>query len=178
MHPGALQARQHPLPDPLPFELRYGSEDVHLELPRGRRRVDPFRQTHERDAERLEFVEERDQVLQVAPESIQPPAHEHVEPPPPGVRQQLVEGGAPILRPAHPFVQLLGGRPAPRLRVPPQLLELIFRLLIDGADPRVDGGLYALTSRSAVPALRIRSATFSTRWAERSGIGLPVPHQA
>jgi hypothetical protein len=65
----ALQSGQHALSNPFPLKLRNRAEDVHPQLAGGRRRVDAFGQTDERDAEHLQLVEERDQVLEVAPET-------------------------------------------------------------------------------------------------------------
>jgi hypothetical protein len=45
-------------------------------------------------------------MTQVAPETIEPPAKEHVEPPSLRIRHELVERGAAILRPAHPLVDV------------------------------------------------------------------------
>ena len=108
------------------------------------------------DAERLQLVEQRDQVLEVAPEPIESPAHQHVEPAPLGIGQELIERRATILRPAHPAIDVLDRRPASGADVPPQLLQLVLRLLVDGAHPRVDGRLHASTSPAvAAPAFRI-----------------------
>ena len=58
--PRPLYTCHHPLPNPLPLELRYSTQNVHLQLACRCRRVDPFGQTHEGDAETLEFLEQRD----------------------------------------------------------------------------------------------------------------------
>jgi hypothetical protein len=57
--------------------IRDGSEDVHLELPSGRRGVDPFGQGHKGHPECLQFVEQRNQMFQAAPQAIEAPAHEN-----------------------------------------------------------------------------------------------------
>ena len=92
-----MQPGQHALPNPLPFKLCDRSQDVHLQLPSRRRPVDPLRQTDKRNPQRLQLVEQCNQVLQIAPESIEPPANQHVKPPAPGISNQLVERGPPIL---------------------------------------------------------------------------------
>src|SRR5262245_59143615 len=74
LRPGALQARQYPLPNAFSLELRDGAQDVHLQLAGGRCCVDALRQADERNPERLQLVEQRNQVLQIATESIEPPA--------------------------------------------------------------------------------------------------------
>ena len=48
-------------------------------FPRRCGRVDTLGQADERDTERLEILEQRNQVLEVAPEAIEPPAYKHVE---------------------------------------------------------------------------------------------------
>jgi hypothetical protein len=54
------------LDDAAALELCDRPENVHLQLARRRGGVDAFAERDERDAEHLEVVEERDQMLQVA----------------------------------------------------------------------------------------------------------------
>ena len=68
---GPHKSGLHPLNDAPAFELRNRPENVHLELAGRRRGVDPFRQRHERNAERLEIFQQRGQMLQVATKPIQ-----------------------------------------------------------------------------------------------------------
>ena len=74
----------------------------------GRRGVDSLSQADERDSERLQIVEQCDQVLQRSPEPIEPPTHEHIEPAPLGIRQELVEGRASFSRTRDALVDILG----------------------------------------------------------------------
>jgi hypothetical protein len=104
---------------------------MHLQFAGRRRGVNAFRQTDKRDSQRLQLVEERDQVFQIAPEPIEPPADQDVEPAAPGVRNQLVERRPPILRTGDTPIDVLNGRPVPSLRVAPELLKLILRLLLE-----------------------------------------------
>ena len=97
LRPGPLQASQHPLSDALPLELGDRAEDVHLQLAGRRRRVDALGETDERHAERLQVLQQRDQVFQVSAKPIQPPAHDDVEPTAPSVDQELIEHRPPIL---------------------------------------------------------------------------------
>lgn len=60
LRPGPLEPRQHPFSDAFSLELRDGAEDVHLQRPGRRRRVDSLVERHERDPERLQFLEQRD----------------------------------------------------------------------------------------------------------------------
>jgi hypothetical protein len=92
--PRARQSGLDPFHDAPALELRYGPEDVHLEFPGGCRRVDPLRQRHEPDAQRLQLVEQRDQVFQVAPEAVKPPADDDIEAAAFGVAQELHESRA------------------------------------------------------------------------------------
>ena len=133
------------LDDPRPLELSNRTEDVHLELAGGRRGVDPFREADERDAKRLKLVEERDQVLQTAPEPIEPPADQHIEPPPLGIGQELIERGAPVLRSAYAAIDVLDRRPAARLDVTAQLDQLVLAGLLRGGDAGVDGTAHVPT---------------------------------
>jgi hypothetical protein len=61
---GPTQARQDAFSNAFALELGDRPKDVHLQLAGGRGRVDPFGQADKRDAECLEVVEQRDQVLE------------------------------------------------------------------------------------------------------------------
>ena len=63
----------------------------------------PSPKRHERDADGLHILQQRHEVLQIAPEPIQPPDDQDVESPTPGVRHQAVEGRATVLGPADPL---------------------------------------------------------------------------
>jgi hypothetical protein len=103
-----LQTRQHPFADALPLKLRDSGEDVHLELTRSSCGVYPLRQTDESNAERLQFIQQRDQVPQVASETIQTPADKHVESSPPRILQQRIECRTTVLRSTHSTVYKFG----------------------------------------------------------------------
>ncbi len=79
------------------FELGDRRQDVHLQFAGWRRRVNPFRERHERYTKRLQFFEQRHEVLQIAPEPIQAPDDEHVEPTPSGVRNERIQRRPAIL---------------------------------------------------------------------------------
>src|SRR5262245_37541062 len=118
LRPGALQPGQHSLSDALPFELRDGAQDMHLQLAGRGRRVDPLRQADKGNPERLELVEQRDQVLQIAPQAIEAPADDDVEPTAPGIADQIVQRRTAILRPRYAAVDVFDGRPVAGLNVP------------------------------------------------------------
>jgi len=96
------EACPHPLRNSRPLKFGDGAEDVHLELSCGRGRVDALGEADERHAKDLRFFEQRDQVFEIAPEPIQPPAEEHIELPSQRVLEQRVEGGASVLCSATP----------------------------------------------------------------------------
>ena len=98
------QTGPYPLGDSSAFEFCNGPQNVHLELGGWSGRVDAFRQADEGDAERLKFLQQRDQVLEVASKPIQPPAHHHIEAPSLRVTEDLIERRPTILRPTHPTV--------------------------------------------------------------------------
>jgi hypothetical protein len=137
--------------------LKFGNrrEDVHLEFPGGRRGVDAFGQADERDPERLQVLQQCDQVLQVATEPIKSPAHDDIEPPPLGISNQRIESGAAILRSTHPTIDILDGRPASGRAEGARFRKLILWLLIDRRNAGVDRGPHDCTSASVVPAFRI-----------------------
>src|SRR5262249_43902431 len=84
-------------------EFRDGAEDVHLELPGRRRGVDAFAEADERDAERLQVVEQDDQVLQVASEAIQLSADDHIELRPPRILHRRSRAGRLSFVPLTPW---------------------------------------------------------------------------
>jgi hypothetical protein len=155
LRPGPCETRQYSFPNPFPLELRDRAQDVHLELAGGCGRVNPLREADERDTERLKLFQECDQVLEIAPEPVETPAHEYIEPSASRVRQQLIEGRAPILCPAHPAINMFDSGPAASPDVPPKFLELVLWFLVERADPRVYGGLHDCASGVVVPAFRI-----------------------
>jgi hypothetical protein len=136
---GTLQARSDALRDTRALELRDGPQDVHLQLPSRCGRVDPLVQGHERDTERVQLLEQGDQVSKVAAQAIESPDDQHIKPPAPGVGEQVIEGRLPVLCAADAAVDVFGDRPATGPGVPPQLRELVFRFLVVRRDASVDG---------------------------------------
>ena len=68
--PCSGQAGPYPLLDPSAFEFRDRAKDVHLQSAGGRRGVDALGEADERDAERLELLQQHDQMLQIPAEPI------------------------------------------------------------------------------------------------------------
>jgi hypothetical protein len=98
--PGPRESRSDPLGDPSALELGNRRENVHLEFPGRRGCVDALGERDERNSERLHVLEECDQVLQVATESIQSPDDEDIEPPPLAIHEEVVKCGTTVLRAA------------------------------------------------------------------------------
>src|SRR3954466_5962254 len=87
---GPRQARHDPFSYPLSLELGDRAEHMKNE-PTGRAgRVDALAEGDEPDAERLQFGEQQNQIAKPAPEPIEAPADEDVEPPPLAISQELV----------------------------------------------------------------------------------------
>jgi hypothetical protein len=127
------------------------AEDVHLQLAGGRGGVDPFGQADERYAETLQLVDQRDHVFEAPSKSIESPADQHIEPPTLGVHNELVECGATIPGPTHAAIDVLDRGPAARLDITSEFPQLVLRLLVEGAHPRIDRGLHASTALLVVP---------------------------
>ena len=103
---------------------------MHLEASRWCRSVDALRQRDEGHPQGVQLFEKQDQMPKVAPETVEPPADEDVEPPPLGVAQEPVERGPAVCRSAHTFIDILLSRPATDLDVLPKFSELILRCLV------------------------------------------------
>ena len=146
--PRAGQPSPHPLGDALPLELRQGGENMQLEPSRRRLQVDAFPEGYKPYSEGLELVEQRDEVLEAAPQAVQAPHDDGIHRPALGVAQQAIKGGAAIRGPADAVVDVLDAGPASCLDEPPQLLQLVLRLLVERADPGVDRGPHHSTPDS------------------------------
>jgi hypothetical protein len=78
-------------------------------------------------------------VLQIAAETVQPPNDQDIKPPTPCICDQAVQRRTTIRGSADALVDVLDRRPAARVGVSAQFLQLIFRFLVGGGDPGVDG---------------------------------------
>ena len=90
MRPSSGQTGPNPLSDSCALKFSYGRQDVHLQLASWCRRVNALGEGDERDAERLEILEQRYQVPQVPSEAVQTPYNKNVEPAASGIDQQGV----------------------------------------------------------------------------------------
>jgi hypothetical protein len=139
---GALQARPDSLCNSIPLELTDRREDVKLEPSGWGRGIDPFTQRHEANSERLEIVQQRNEMSEIAAEAIEPPANKHIKPTAPRVGEHLIKGRASILGSAETSIHELGSGPTPGLNVTPKFDQLVFAGLVSGADPSVDRRLH------------------------------------
>lgn len=122
-----------------PLKFRDRAEDMELELTGGCRCIDAFGERYERYAESVKFVYESDQVLQIPPQSIQSPDHEHVESPASSIGDERVERRPAVLGAGNTVVDVLLRAPAARRDVAMELGELVFTGLVGSADAGVNG---------------------------------------
>jgi len=148
LRPGALQSGDGAFLQPLAFELTQGRQDRQLEPTAGGPEVKALLQRHERDVQLLEILEHRQQVFQVPSNSIQGPAHDHVESRTTRIEEQPIETRPPVLRPAHLVGVFSINDPAPRLAVAPELEKLVLAGLgaVGGTDASIDPDLHGKTA--------------------------------
>jgi hypothetical protein len=115
------QPRHYALANPFPLELRQSRQNVKLQLARRRGAVNVLAQTDESHADMIQLFEHRHQVAQVASQSIQPPAHEHIKASTLGIREQRIEGRSSILRTADAGIDVFSCPPPASLAVAPKL---------------------------------------------------------
>jgi hypothetical protein len=58
---------------------------VKLQLPRWCGAVDTLTKRDERNAEAMQFFDHRDEMPKIATKTVEPPAHQHIEPPSLGI---------------------------------------------------------------------------------------------
>jgi len=131
--------------DAFAFELGQRREHMQLQLAGRRRRVDPFVEADERDADATQLLEQHHEMAEVSPETIQPPAEKHVELSALGIGHELIESWPAILRTTHAAVDVLRGRPAAGPGVLPKFRELVFWCLVKGRDASVDSAAHYWT---------------------------------
>ena len=130
------------------------AEDVELEPACGCSAVDALVEANEGDTHDLQLIEQRDKVLQIPTQAVEPPAHQHVELPAFGIGEELVERRPAVLRAADAAVHILDRCPTAGLAVAAEFLELVLRFLIEGGDAGVDGARKASSCASAQPSLQ------------------------
>jgi hypothetical protein len=123
---------------------------MYLELPGGCRGVDAFAQRDERDAERLQVLEQRDQVLQVASEPIELTSQAS------NLRRRASftsrsSAGRRSVEPLTPWSTYSTAASQPRGDVAAELGELVLGLLIEGGHARVGGSSHGTPHRVGAP---------------------------
>ena len=129
--PDPSQPSPDPFGDSRLFELAQGGQDVELQPASWRLQVDTFPEGHEANPEGLEFVQERHQVRQAAPQAVQAPHDDGVHLPLPGIRHESVQGGTAVLRARDAVIDILDALPPSRREVAPQFVELVLRFLVE-----------------------------------------------
>ena len=148
LRPSTLEARDRALLQALAFELTQGRENCELEPAAGGAKIQTFFEGNEWNVQRLEILEHRQQMFQIASDSIESPAHNDLDPRAASIKKKPVKTWPAILRPAHLVGVFRMDGPAPRLAVATELEELVFARLrtIGGADAGVDSGLHGNTA--------------------------------
>ena len=148
LRPSALEARDRALLQSLAFELTQGCENCELEPAAGGAKIQTLLQRNEWNVQRLKVLEHRQEMFQIAPDSIERPAHDNLDSRSTGVEKKPIKTGPAILRPTHLVGVFSMNSPAPRLAVATELEELVFARLraVGGADARVDRGLHGNTA--------------------------------
>jgi hypothetical protein len=82
----AGEASTDPFRDTRPLKFGEGGKNVQLQPTGGGRAIDSFAQRHERNAEDLHVLQQRDEVPEVAPEPIKSPDQQNVKSTMPRVR--------------------------------------------------------------------------------------------
>ena len=78
--PSPSETRSNPLSDAAPFELGQRGQDVELQ-PTGRgRAIDALAEGDERHPQRLEVIEQRHKMAQIASQTVQTPTHDDIKP--------------------------------------------------------------------------------------------------
>ena len=93
-----LQAGLDPLGDAGPFKFGDRGEDVHLQPPSRGCGINAFLKGDKRYAEHAEFIEQRDEMLQVSAEPVESPADQHIDSTTPGIFDEAVQCRTPIPR--------------------------------------------------------------------------------
>ena len=137
--PSSPDAGDYPLSDQVSLELGDRAEHVEQQSACRRRGVYGLVDGHQVYAEGLELLGHRQQVMSRARQAIKFDDHYYVDLPRPDGGEEGVEARATLAGPAYTVVNVLGGPPTARCREGPQGRELVFGLLLAGADARVQG---------------------------------------
>jgi hypothetical protein len=133
-----METGHNPFPDAFAFKLRDSGENVKLQFPCRCAGVDALAQGDESNPERLEFIEQKNQVTEVPPEAVQSPTHEDIEPASLRITKQFIESGPAVLRAGDAAVHIFVNRPRAQLTMPAKFLKLILRFLVQSAHPSIN----------------------------------------
>ena len=139
LSPRPSEARNNALLYSAALELRNGGQDVQLQPPCRRRGVDALPEGDERNPQRLEFVEQQNQVPEIPPQAVQPPADENIESPPTSGHEEFIKRGTTVLGTRHASVHVFDRGPAPALHIRATFRELVFHVLVERGDTRIEG---------------------------------------
>jgi hypothetical protein len=119
-----------PFLNPCAFELAQRSEDVQLQPARRCPQVNALVERNEADTKRLEFLNDRYKVPQIAAESVQSPADDNIKLPALRCFQHLVQRRPTVLCTRDAVVNEFRRSPATGFNVSSQLMELILYVLV------------------------------------------------
>src|SRR5262245_28286436 len=98
---------------------------MELQTPCGCGRIDAFGETDERYTERLQVIEQQDQMAKTSTQAVQAPHKQHIEPAPLRIYNEPIKLGPSVFRTADADIDVFGGSPTARLGVAPQFEKLI-----------------------------------------------------
>jgi hypothetical protein len=136
---GAGHPCSNPFNDPRSFKLPQGRENMELEFSRRGAEIYSFVETYERDPQRIQLVQQRNEMAQVSTQAIKSPTDQHIESPSAGLRDQPIQGGPAIFRAGHPMIDKLPHGESPLSAILPEFAELILGFLIQRAHAGIQG---------------------------------------
>jgi hypothetical protein len=93
---------------------------VELQLARWRRAIDALTETYERDANRLQILQKRHEMAQIASEPIEPPADDHIQLPALSISDERIQGRSSVFAAADALIDVFLGGPSSGLGVAPE----------------------------------------------------------
>jgi len=137
---GLPHACPHPLDDQAAFQLSDGADDDDDSPAQRAAGVDLFAEADELDVEPVQFIQDFQEVLGRPGDPVRSPDQDDIEPAAAGIPQQAIETGAARLRAADPVRILFDDLIAALAGHLLEIVELGFRMLVDSADPHIEGG--------------------------------------
>ena len=130
--PGTPHSGAHSLDDQIAFQFSDGADDDHDSPAQRSAGIDVFPRADVLDLETTELVQDLEEMLDLPGDPIRGPDQDHIEPAAAGICHHLIEARPPGLRTADSvgvFVDNLEATLAGHLA---KIVELCFRMLIDG----------------------------------------------